>query len=213
MSFIQRSKWDSQSWLQPPFRRLSEARSSTCNRLSAADQPARGRSRPAAKPKRPRRRRLNSPFLPIPSPAHPQPRTCPPSIRPCSVSPCLARTLPALTRNLISYTHSSIFRTVPPPDHIAPCNYASRRRLFVLLLLAITLFAQSAALISEHQQHHATEHCCLLCHVSLPFLQATAPLTIAPLTSVQWLAAIPRFESFCDVFLATNSSRGPPTYS
>jgi hypothetical protein len=99
------------------------------------------------------------------------------------------------------------------PGHIARKVYCNRRLLFVLLLLAVTLFAQSAALISEHRQHHSTEHCCLLCHVGLPFLQATAPATVAPLTSVQWLGATVRVESFCDVFLATSSSRGPPAHS
>jgi hypothetical protein len=102
---------------------------------------------------------------------------------------------------------------VSSPDQITRDHYANRRRFFILLLLAVTLFAQSAALISEHQQHHATEHCCLLCHVSLPFLQGSAPATVAPLTSLAWLAAAPQFESFRDVFLSTSSSRGPPARS
>jgi hypothetical protein len=101
---------------------------------------------------------------------------------------------------------------VSVPAHIARVLHRNRR-LFVLLLLAVTLFAQSAALISENRPHHSTEHCCLLCHVSLPFLQTSAPATVAPLTSVQWLASAPHVESFYDVFLAISSSRGPPAQS
>jgi hypothetical protein len=120
--------------------------------------------------------------------------------------------------NLISYLVSSKSieaERVPVPDQIARSNNnvgnnVSRRRLYILLLLAVVLFAQSAALLSEHQHHHATEHCCLLCHVGLPFIQASAPATVAPLTSVQWLAASPHFESFYDLFLSSSSSRGPP---
>jgi hypothetical protein len=98
------------------------------------------------------------------------------------------------------------------PAQIARALHRNRR-VFVLMLLAVTLFAQSAALISENRQHHSTEHCCLLCHVSLPFLQTSAPATVAPLSGVQWLAAAPHVESFYDVFLAIGSSRGPPAQS
>jgi hypothetical protein len=89
----------------------------------------------------------------------------------------------------------------------------SNKRLLVFILLAFTLFAQSSALISESRPHHSTEHCCLLCHVSLPFLQTSAPVTVAPLTGLRWLALSPRVESYCDAFLAISSSRGPPALS
>jgi len=112
-----------------------------------------------------------------------------------------------LTRYNVLQTDS-----VSIPAHIARTLHRNRR-LLVFLLLAVTLFAQSAALISENRPHHATEHCCLLCHVSLPFLQASAPATVAPLTGVQWLASAPHVESFHDVFLAISSSRGPPAHS
>lgn len=87
------------------------------------------------------------------------------------------------------------------------------RRIFVLLLLTVTLFAQSAALLAENRPHRATEHCCLLCHVSLPFLQASAPAAVAPMTGAQWLAAVPPADFFYSVFLPTSSSRGPPAHS
>ncbi len=102
---------------------------------------------------------------------------------------------------------------MPAPDHIALSPQAHWRRFLILLLLVVTLFSQSAALGAEYQQHHSTEHCCLLCHVSMPFLQASAQDTIAPLTSLQWLAPDSEFDSFYDVFLATSSSRGPPAHS
>lgn len=97
--------------------------------------------------------------------------------------------------------------------HIARKLFANQRRFFILLLLFVTLFAQSTTLTCEHQQHHETEHCCLFCHGSLLFVRASAPATVAPLTSVTWLAAVPRFESYYDVFLSIGSSRGPPARS
>jgi hypothetical protein len=111
-------------------------------------------------------------------------------------------------------TQFNVFKTdsVFVPAHIARSLHRNRR-LFIFLLLAVMLFAQSAALISENRPHHATEHCCLLCHVSLPFLQTSAPATVAPLTGLKWLASAPHVESFYDVFLATTSSRGPPSQS
>jgi hypothetical protein len=111
-------------------------------------------------------------------------------------------------------TQFNVFKTdsVSVPAHIARSLHR-HRRLFILLLLAVTLFAQSAALISENRPHHSAEHCCLLCHVSLPFLQASAPATVAPLTGLKWLASAPHVESFYDVFLAATSSRGPPSQS
>jgi hypothetical protein len=96
--------------------------------------------------------------------------------------------------------------------HIARAIFR-RRQLITLLLLAVTLFAQSASLASENHAHHATEHCCLLCHVCQPFLQADAPAAIAPLVYVQWIAPDPSFEFFRDVFRAAASSRGPPALS
>jgi hypothetical protein len=102
---------------------------------------------------------------------------------------------------------------LPVPGQLARANHVSRRRLYILLLLAVVLFAQSAALLPAHEHHHATEHCCLLCHVGLPLIQASAPATVAPLTSVQWLAASSHFESFYDIFLSSSSSRGPPVGS
>jgi len=119
---------------------------------------------------------------------------------------------PILSPDLVTYWLSPTFFNTDSVSIPAQIARALRRhqRLFVLLLLAVTLFAQSAALISENRPHHATEHCCLLCHVSLPFLQTSAPATVAPLTSMQWLAAAPPVDSFYDVFLPTSSSRGPP---
>jgi hypothetical protein len=117
--------------------------------------------------------------------------------------------------NLVTYWLSrtlNIAESVSVPEHIARSIYI-RRRVFILLLLAVTLFAQTAALTSEHQHHHVTEHCCLLCHMGLPFLQGGAPATVAPLASLQWLTGTPHFEFFYEVFLPTSPSRGPPALS
>jgi hypothetical protein len=90
------------------------------------------------------------------------------------------------------------------------CN--DRRLLFVLFLLCATIFAQSGALSGEHQQHHSTDHCCLLCHVGpIPFLQTSTTATVAPVFGVEWIAAIPDFEFNHDCLLTTSSSRAPPT--
>src|SRR5450755_2810758 len=40
------------------------------------------------------------------------------------------------------------------------------------------LMGQSLALASQEESHHATDHCCLLCHAGpLPFLQTTVAAT------------------------------------
>lgn len=81
----------------------------------------------------------------------------------------------------------------------------------MLLLLCLTVFAQSASLASQHEQHHSPDHCCLLCHVGpMPFLQTSVSVAIAPAVHVEWLALNSEFESVHDVLLATSYSRGPP---
>src|SRR5215472_15086091 len=95
---------------------------------------------------------------------------------------------------------------------LAPWTHSVRggRRLFALLLLALTLFVQSTALASENREHHSTDHCCLLCHASQPSLEASAPTAITPLVCMRWLGPDPHFEFLRDVFRPTCSSRGPP---
>jgi hypothetical protein len=58
--------------------------------------------------------------------------------------------------------------------------------LLVLLLLSVTIAAQSSALDPRHESHHAPGHCCLLCYTG------------------------PDFQSFHEVLLTASSSRAPP---
>jgi hypothetical protein len=85
------------------------------------------------------------------------------------------------------------------------------RLLVILLLLCVTLMAQSSALSAESESHHSTDHCCLLCHVGpLPFLQTSVSAALAPLFRVVWLAPPAHFETVSDVLLVPGSSRAPP---
>jgi len=85
------------------------------------------------------------------------------------------------------------------------------RTLFVLFLVFLTLHGQSLALASQEESHHASDHCCLLCHVGpLPFLQTTVSATVTPIFLVAWLAPAPDFEPTCQAPLFACSSRGPP---
>jgi len=71
--------------------------------------------------------------------------------------------------------------------------------------------AQSAALASEHHAHHATDHCCLLCHIGvLPFLQVASEMPVAPDAAVGWLTWEPGSGLFHDGLLVSKSSRAPP---
>jgi hypothetical protein len=87
----------------------------------------------------------------------------------------------------------------------------NRRSLVVVFLLCFMVFAQSAALLSAIEPHHATGHCCLLCHVgSLHFLETAAPASIAPILVVERLLHDPDLQTSHDVLLNSNSSRAPP---
>ncbi|HLK63646.1 MAG TPA: hypothetical protein VKU19_09410 [Bryobacteraceae bacterium] len=92
-------------------------------------------------------------------------------------------------------------------------EFRGNRRLFVvLLLLCVTVLAQSSALSSQTENHHSPDHCCLLCHTGpLPFLQTRISTTLAPLFRVVWLAAPPHVETIADVRVVPSPSRAPPT--
>jgi hypothetical protein len=78
-------------------------------------------------------------------------------------------------------------------------------------MLCLVLVAQSAAYASANEQHHSQDHCCILCHVGpLPFLHTTVSATVTPAFSVVWLEPAADFIATHDVFISTNSSRGPP---
>ena len=90
--------------------------------------------------------------------------------------------------------------------------HCDRRLVVVLLLLCVTMLAQSSALSAQDQPHRSPDHCCLLCHVGpLPFLQTSVSATLAPVFQVVWLAPLPYFETTSDVRLVPSPSRAPPT--
>jgi hypothetical protein len=90
--------------------------------------------------------------------------------------------------------------------------HCDRRLLAVLLLLCVTILAQSSALSAQSEPHHSPDHCCLLCHVGpLPFLQTSVSAALAPVFQVVWLAPAAGFEAASDVRLVTSPSRAPPT--
>jgi hypothetical protein len=87
----------------------------------------------------------------------------------------------------------------------------NRRTLVVLFLLCLMVVAQSAALFSEVEPHHAAGHCCVLCHVgSLHFVDIVASVPVAPIVVVERLIPNPDSEASHDVLLSANSSRAPP---
>jgi hypothetical protein len=90
--------------------------------------------------------------------------------------------------------------------------HCDRRLLVVLLLLCVTMLAQSAALSAQSESHHSPDHCCLLCHVGpLPFLQTSVTSALAPVFQVVWLAPPAHVETTSDVRLVPSSSRAPPS--
>jgi len=87
-----------------------------------------------------------------------------------------------------------------------------RRAWLVLALLCLVIWGQSSALVFQHHQHRATDHCCLLCHAGpLPLLQATLSTAATPALWAAWLAPAPQFDGAYDALISTSSSRAPPT--
>ena len=90
--------------------------------------------------------------------------------------------------------------------------YGNRRLWIILLLLCVTVLAQSSALSAQSESHHAADHCCLLCHVGpLPFLQTSVSATLAPVFQVVWLAPPASVEITPDVLILPSASRAPPS--
>ena len=89
--------------------------------------------------------------------------------------------------------------------------HCDRRLLVVLLLLCLTMVAQSSALSAQSESHHSPDHCCLLCHVGpLPFLQASVTALLSPVFQVVWLAPPAYSETTSDVRVVPSPSRAPP---
>lgn len=81
----------------------------------------------------------------------------------------------------------------------------------LVLFVCLVVFAQSASLSAQFESHHATDHCCLLCHVgAIPFLQVAVASRLTPVFREVWFAPP------VDVVMAGESvpliraSRAPP---
>lgn len=81
-----------------------------------------------------------------------------------------------------------------------------------MALLCVFVFAQSAALTSEHCEHHATGHCCLLCHAGpQPLLQGTVSAKFTPVFRMVWLAPAADTAAAYSFFSQGKTSRAPPS--
>jgi len=86
-----------------------------------------------------------------------------------------------------------------------------RKALLIVLLLCVTGLAQFSALVSERETHHASDHCCLLCHAGpLQFLQVSASTGLAPVFEVVWLTPPTEVAAAHDVQLPASPARAPP---
>jgi len=94
---------------------------------------------------------------------------------------------------------------------VALRKYSGRRTLLVLCMLCLAVWGQCSALALEHHEHHATDHCCLLCHVGpLPFLQTNVSAAPVPVLPVARVAFAADFQDVVDFLIPTSSSRAPP---
>ena len=92
-----------------------------------------------------------------------------------------------------------------------PYIHRHRKALLIVLLLCVTGVAQFAALVSERETHHASDHCCLLCHAGpLQFLEVSASAGLAPVFEVVWLTPATEVATAHDVQLAASPARAPP---
>jgi hypothetical protein len=86
-----------------------------------------------------------------------------------------------------------------------------RKALLIVLLLCVTGVAQFAALVGERETHHATDHCCRLCHTGpLQFLEARASVGPAPVFEVVWLTPAAEVAAAYDIQFAASPARAPP---
>jgi hypothetical protein len=90
--------------------------------------------------------------------------------------------------------------------------HCDRKLPVIVLLLCVTVLAQSSALSAQSESHHSPDHCCLLCHVGpLPFLQTSVAAVWAPVFQVVWLAPQAQFETTSDILVVPSPSRAPPS--
>ena len=86
-----------------------------------------------------------------------------------------------------------------------------RRLLLIAFVLCATVYAQSASLTGEQETHHASDHCCPLCHIGpAPILPTSTTAICAPVFSPVWLAAAVAVRVTHDILVDSTASRAPP---
>jgi hypothetical protein len=89
--------------------------------------------------------------------------------------------------------------------------YRQRKALFIVLLLCVTGLAQLGAQLAEPETHHASDHCCRLCHIGpIPILPSAAVAVVAPIFSAVWVAPPSGPSAPREVLLPAAPSRAPP---
>src|SRR5579872_1736367 len=87
----------------------------------------------------------------------------------------------------------------------------ARRLALVVFVLAATVFAQSASFSEEQETHHASQHCCGLCHLGpAPVLPVAAGAIIVPIFSPVWFAVSLLIGTAHEVLITSAASRAPP---
>jgi len=86
-----------------------------------------------------------------------------------------------------------------------------RRFLLILLMLCATLSAQAASYAAEQETHHASDHCCRLCHLGpAPILPSAAVAMVAPVDAPVWLQPVETVRAPHTRLIASAGSRAPP---
>jgi len=87
----------------------------------------------------------------------------------------------------------------------------ARRLLLIVFVLFAFVCTQSASLNAEHETHHASEHCCALCHLGpAPILPASPSAIAAPAFSPIWLPLPDLVWAPQPLLAASSASRAPP---
>jgi len=88
---------------------------------------------------------------------------------------------------------------------------SARRLLLIVLVLCATVCAQAASINAEQETHHATDHCCALCHLGpAPVLPAAVSTFVAPVFSPVWLAVSTVVATPHEALVTSSPSRAPP---
>ena len=94
---------------------------------------------------------------------------------------------------------------------MSQAGFFARRFLLIVLVLCATIGAQSASLTAEQETHHASDHCCGLCHLGpAPILPATASAVTAPVFSPVCITVSVVIGAPHHVLVRSSASRAPP---